>query len=90
MWVGYIRAQFQGKTGPAAERRMKLAHSLPPNPVHRREIPTLTHGLTQTYSDKTAQTLTRDLNALKRMGLIEQTSEGIRAKTETLRPHNPI
>lgn len=89
MWAGYIRAQFQDKAGPASKRRMKLAHSLPPNPVHRRQIPTLTPELTQAYSGKTAQTLTRDLNALKRMGLIEQTSAGIRAKTEVLRLHSP-
>lgn len=90
MWTSYIRAQFQDKTGPASERRMKLAHSLTPKPVHRSEIPTLTPDLTQAYSGKTAQTLTRDLNELKLMGLVEQTSEGVRAKTETLRPHRSI
>ena len=89
MWAGYIRAQFQGRHSAAAQRRMRLAHSLPPTPVHRSQIPTLTPDLTQAYSSKTAQTLTRDLNALKRMGLIEQTSAGVRAKTETLRLRNP-
>ena len=90
VWTGYIRAQFQDKTGPASERRIKLAQSLTPNPVHRSEIPTLTPELTQAYSGKTIQTLTRDLNALKQMGLVEQTSEGVRAKMEALRLHSSI
>lgn len=90
MWASYIRAQFQNKAGPASERRMKLAHSLTPRPVHRNEIPTLTPELAQAYSGMTAQTLIRDLDTLKQMGLVEQTSEGVRAKTETLRLHSSI
>ena len=90
MWTSYIRAQFQDKTGPTSERRMKLAHSLTQNPIHRSEIPTLTPELAQAYSGMTTHTLTRDLNALKQMGLVEQTSEGIRAKTKMLRLHSSI
>lgn len=90
MWASYIRAQFQDKADPTSERRIKLAHSLTPKPVHRNEIPTLTPELAQAYSGITTQTLTRDLNALRQMGLVEQTSEGIRAKTETLQLHSSI
>ena len=89
MWTGYIRENFQTNIDPTSQRRIILARNLPAKPIHRKQLLTLNQEIALTYSNKSAQTLTRDLNALKQMGLVEQTSEGIRAKTETLRLHNP-
>lgn len=90
MWAGYIRENFQTNIDPTSQRRIILARNLPAKPIQRKQLLTLNREIALTYSNKSAQTVTRDLNALKRMGLVEQTSEGIRAKTETLRLHSSI
>ena len=90
MWTGYIRENFQTNIDPTSQRRIILARNLPAKPIHRKQLLTLNQEIALTYSNKSAQTLTRDLNALKLMGLVEQTSEGVRAKTETLRLHSSI
>ena len=90
MWTGYIRENFQTNIDPTSQRRIILARNLPAKPIHRKQLLTLNPEIAMTYSNKSAQTLTRDLNALKLMGLVKQTSEGIRAKTETLRLHSSI
>ena len=89
MWASYIVAQFRTNIDPTSQRRIILARNLPTKPIHRKRLLTLNQEIALTYSNKSAQTLTRDLNALKQMGLVERTSEGVRAKTETLRLHNP-
>lgn len=90
IWAGYIRENFQTNIDPTSQRRIILARNLPTKPIHRKRLLRLNQEIALTYSNKSAQTLTRDLNALKQMGLVKQTSEGIRAKTETLRLHSSI
>ena len=80
MWTGYIRENFQTNIDPTSQRRIILARNLPTKPIHRKRLLRLNQEIALTYSNKSAQTLTRDLNALKLMGLVEQTSEGVRAK----------
>jgi hypothetical protein len=44
----------------------------------------LTPGLAEAYADKKSKTVTRDLNALEGLWLIERTPKGIRARREVI------
>lgn len=90
MWAGYIRENFQTNIDPTSKRRIILARNLPAKPIQRKQLLTSNREIALTYSNKSAQTFTRDLNALKQMGLVEQTSEGVRSKIETLMLHSSI
>lgn len=86
-WTSYVRSEFHGRRGDAIERRIELACNLTDEPVSRLAIPTLTPALARAYQGKTPRVLTRDLNALARMGLIERRSEGIAANFAILALH---
>jgi predicted transcriptional regulator len=52
--------------------------------VKRAEIERLSPELAALYAAKQSKTVTRDLNAIEQMGLIERGREGIRAKAEVM------
>jgi len=54
------------------------------DPVPVSEIPLLTPGIAKAYAARTRKTLSRDLNALSVLGLVELSREGARARTETV------
>ncbi|MCX7038235.1 MAG: Fic family protein, partial [Spirochaetes bacterium] len=53
------------------------------------EISMLTPTIAKAYATKTRKTLSRDLNVLSELGLIEITRKGARARTETIRAFLP-
>jgi hypothetical protein len=53
-------------------------------PVPRSRITTLTPELATLYAGKQAKTVTRDINALAKLGLIERGPAGIRARAEMM------
>ena len=80
-WTNYVHAQFADKSGAVDTRRRHLALDLSKSdaPVPRAGIRTLTPRLAEAYLNRTAKTITRDVNYLKRMGLILEGKDGITA-----------
>jgi len=66
----------------ARRRELVLAFKLKPVPIN--EIRSLSTELAESYAQKTTKTIVRDLNALVDMGLVEHSTEGVRAKKEII------
>ncbi|MDZ7697639.1 MAG: Fic family protein [Deltaproteobacteria bacterium] len=82
-WDNYVYKRF-GKASTAHLRQRRLVLSLSnvtenDGWVRVSEVDTLTPKLAQAYANKTAKTLTRDLNAIEQMGLIERSRRLVRA-----------
>ena len=86
MWTNYIYMKFRDRSGPADTRRRHLVLDLSERdePVRRTDIRLLTPRLAEAYSGKTEKTITRDLNALSRMGLITRTRRTISTNKEIM------
>ena len=91
-WRNYVHELFQDKTKPADIRQRHLALDLGANEgnVAVAKINELTPRLAKAYATKSPKTLQRDLVELEKMGLIERTPEGIRAKRETILAFLPL
>ena len=86
MWTNYVHLSFRDRSGRADTRRRHLVLDLSEQdePVQRRHIRHLTPRLAEAYSGKTDKTITRDLNALKRIGLITRTRQTISANKKLM------
>lgn len=73
-WEQFIYQRFGGAQSATKHRQLRLALAISGQnePVARSRIAALTPELAQAYATKTAKTVTRDLNALIRMGLIRR------------------
>jgi len=85
-WDNYIHDQFRGKTGQPHERRRHLALDISEqsDPIPLNKIREISPRIAAYYANKTQKTISRDLNELIKMDLIERTPEGIRAKREII------
>jgi len=85
-WRDYVYATFKDKKGDVAKRRrdLVLALSRKEEPVPLIEIRHVSANVAEAYAGKTAKTVTRDVNALVEMDLVELTPKGIRAKREKM------
>ncbi len=91
-WEQYVHQQFGELRTETNRRRLRLTLELSkhhPNPVARAEIPVLDPRLARAYAQKTSKTLTRDLNAIRKMGLIERTPRGYLARKDIIRGFQP-
>jgi len=92
-WEQFIYETFGGRITTEAERRrleLVLALSDEPDVVARRDIPGLRPTLTVAYSG-TQRMLSRDLNALEKAGLVEQTGRGLwRARRDRILAFRPL
>jgi Fic family protein len=87
-WEQYVYQQFGELRTATDRRRLRLTLELSkrhPDAVARAEIPVLDTRLARAYAQKTSKTLTRDLNAIRDMGLIERTPGGYRASKDVIR-----
>jgi len=90
MWRDYVREilQSEGNTRSvevrARQQLLVLALSEREQPVAPAEIKLLTPEIAQAYARKTPKTVSRDLNALRELELIEIGRSGVRARTETI------
>jgi len=91
-WRNYVHELFQDKAKPADIRQRHLALDLGTNggTVAAAKLNELTPRLTRVYATKSPKTLQRDLVELEKMGLIERTPEGIRARRETILAFLPL
>lgn len=82
-WINFVHEQFSGRNSIAATRQRNLVLDLTGNPhVKRSDIRALSSRLAVAYSGKSAKTVSRDLNELKTMGLIDEETTGIRARVD--------
>ncbi|MEW6234829.1 MAG: Fic family protein [Candidatus Omnitrophota bacterium] len=85
-WRNYIHELFKDKTRKTNVRRRQLALDLSqinePTPVSK--IRRLSPRLAEYYAQKSPIVILRDIDDLIRMGLVEKTKEGIRAKREII------
>ena len=86
MWTNYVHLSFRDRSGRTDTRRRHLVLDLSEQdePVLRRHIRHLTPRLAEAYSGKTDKTITRDLNALERIGLITRTRQTISANKKLM------
>jgi Fic family protein len=91
-WRDYVRWAFRERRTTAGQRQQDVVLALSPSdqPVPATEIRRLTPGLAEAYASKTSKTISRDLNALIKMGLIERVQGSYRARTETILAFLPL
>jgi Fic family protein len=83
-WVNFVHSSFPDRT-VTARRQRDLVLALKHDAYTRRaELTTLTPELAEAYAGKGSKTVTRDLNALSKLELIERTPKGIRARRELM------
>lgn len=88
-WTNYVHGLFLEST-ITAKRQRDLVLALPHDGfVPRAKLSTLSPALAEAYATKKSKTVTRDLNSLEEMGLIERTSKGIRARRELMQSFLP-
>jgi len=83
-WKNYVYERF-GKGSPTHLRRRRLVLELSQLTgdggwVSRSDIPDLSARLAREYSVKTPKTLSRDINAVVKMGLVERSGRKVRAR----------
>jgi Fic family protein len=77
-WEQYVYQQFGRTNSPARvrQRQLVLEMSKYDLPLAKAELPRLSAGLVEMYYGKTDKTLSRDLNAVVKMGLIRRLQSG--------------
>jgi len=86
-WENYVHDAFRDKANPSDVRRQQLVLDLSEQlePVEASKLATVSPRVAAAYAKKTRKTLSRDLNALLHMGLIEKDQQGrFRAKREQI------
>lgn len=85
-WQSYVaETMARFPTSPASERQRALVMALAPGEkVPRSDIAGLTPQLAQLYARTGPRTLARDLNRLEDAGLIDVSTEGIRARVDLM------
>lgn len=78
-WENLVHECFRHEHSPKAKRQRDLVLELGyrwPNAVRRQELTTLTATLAEQYAGKQSKTLTRDINALVELGLLQRSQDG--------------
>ncbi len=94
-WEQYVYQQFGDRRGEAARRRLRLALEVSKvaretdEPVPRAAMRWLTPRLAQAYDGKTDKTLSRDLNELRRLELLDRKGRGYMPNESVLLAFQP-
>jgi len=83
-WTVFVHEHFRHEHGQTAKRQRDLVLALPDVVVPRGKVRHLTPTIAEAYAGKGSKTISRDLNALERLGLITREPTGIRARTEVM------
>ena len=91
IWRDYVRVVLEEAKSPRDSarvvlRRLQLVLALgeAQKPLTASGVAELSPQLAKAYATKTAKTLNRDLNVLKKLGLIEEKGKMFRARTEVI------
>ena len=91
-WEQYVYQQFGELRTESDRRRLRLTlaiSKLHPEPVPRSQMLLLTPELARAYAQKTPKTLTRDLNVIRKLDLIQRVPGGYRANKDIIRGFQP-
>jgi len=77
-WEQYVYQQFGRTNSPARvrQRQLVLEMSKFDQPLVKAQLPRLSAGLFEMYHGKTDKTLSRDINAVTKMGLVRRLRDG--------------
>jgi Fic family protein len=91
-WENFVHQTFRDRSSPADVRRRHLVLDLSRNgePVPRSRLRRLTPRLAEAYAGMTDKALTRDINALQKLGLFRRVPEGWAANKERILAFLPI
>lgn len=91
-WTNLVHEMFRDGTSASAVRKRRLILDLSQmeEPVEKEQIARITPRIAEAYAGRTSRTLSRDLEDLKRMGLLEQVGKKYRAKTELIQAFLPL
>ena len=92
IWRSYVHERFRESHGRSSlrQRHLVLELSAQTAPIPISELPKMSRQVNEEYLGKTNKTLARDVNKLVEMGLVEKTSQGVRARTETILAFLPV
>lgn len=91
-WEQYVYQQF-GRTKSQAQirqRQLVLEMSEHDLPLSREQLPRLSAGLFEMYVDRTGKTVSRDINAVVKMGLIKRQAGGYVANKGVIEAFLPV
>ncbi|MDR3450308.1 MAG: Fic family protein [Alphaproteobacteria bacterium] len=85
-WQNYIHEVLGDKKNASIQRQLRLLLALPPNNEYysKAELVELSPQIARLYANKTTKTLSRDVNNLKKLGLIKIEDGKISAKAEII------
>ena len=85
-WINYVHEKFGAQKTPADRRQrdVVLAMSKKGGAFKASDIKQLDPGIAAQYATKTPKTITRDMNRLKKLELVEAGPAGYRAKIEAM------
>jgi Fic family protein len=91
-WTNLVHEMFRDGASASAVRKRRLILDLSQmeEPVEKDQIPRITPRIAEAYAGRTSRTLSRDLEDLKRLGLLEQVGKKYRAKTELIQAFLPL
>lgn len=89
-WINFVHESFSGRGGAAATRQRNLVLAMSElGRIRRSEIRAVSPKIAEAYAGKTAKTITRDLNELKALGLIDQDERGLYARVDLIEAFLP-
>ena len=97
VWRDHVYECFEGRRGLSKQRQMHLLLDLSsradlsgwPGWVPVRELRTISSRMAKAYAAATNKTISRDINALAQMGLIEKRKTAVRARKENIQAFLP-
>lgn len=91
-WINYVHEKFGSQKSPSDRRQrdVVLAMATREGFVKASDIKQLDAQIAAQYANKTPKTVSRDLNRLKKLRLVEVTAEGYRANTRIMRAFLPV
>jgi Fic family protein len=84
-WRNFVYDQFKDKHSETSVRRRRLAIDLSTyESVTVSKVRHISPRIAEAYATKTNKTLTRDINALRKMGLVRKTPKGVRIRRDQI------
>ena len=94
-WAQFVHQTFGGRRSETDNRRLRMVLDVSRSfhasgeSVAKREIPNLSPRLAAAYATKTEKTLTRDLNSVRKLGLLRLEADGWIPADEAIRGLQP-
>ena len=88
-WENFVHERFQGRRSPAQARRRRLTLAISVTSdedgfIEISQLRTITPELAVEYAGKTPKTVTRDINELVKMKLVDRVGQKVRARREQI------